>query len=61
MVIVKLTIMGTFIDMVKCFENQNISVYKDFKAESENTYNINNSICYEQNIYVKKLLKKNFI
>ena len=52
MVIIKLTITGTFKDMVKCSENQNILVYRDFKAESENKYNFNNSICYEQNIYV---------
>ena len=44
--------------MVKCSENPNISVYRDFKAESENIYNVNNSICYEQNIYVKRLWKK---
>ena len=39
--------MWTFIDMVKCFKNLNISGERAFEAESENIYNVYNSVCFK--------------
>jgi len=43
------------IDMVKCFKNWNISGLRVFEAESENIYNVYNSVCFKQNINLKRL------
>ena len=53
----KLTIMWTYIQTVKYLKNQNKSVYRVFKAESENIYNDCLSICKRQVIHFKRSLK----
>ena len=53
----KLTIMWTYNQMVKYLKNQNRSVCRVFKAESENIYNNCLHICKRQVIQFKRSSK----
>ena len=49
--------MWTYNQTVKYLKNQNRSVYRVFKAESENIYNDSLPICKRQVIYFKRSQK----
>ena len=53
----KLTIMWTYNQTVKYLKNQKRSVYRVFKAESNNIYNDCLLICKRQVIYFKRSQK----